>query len=92
MKQGHNHLSISMRHLNLTLPENLVTWVETQVATGRYADASDVLSDLIRAEQAYLDARDALAKELEAGEASGPSEASVRSIWDSIKTRHDLDG
>jgi antitoxin ParD1/3/4 len=91
MEHGHNHLSILMRHLTLTLPESLVTWVETQVATGRYADASDLLSDLIRVEQAHLDARDALARGPEAGQGSGPFKATVPGIGDGFKAKQGFD-
>jgi len=37
-----------MTTLNISMPPALQSWVETQVAQGRYADAADYLRDLVR--------------------------------------------
>lgn len=34
--------------MNISLPDQMKEWVEKQVATGRYADASDYVRDLVR--------------------------------------------
>jgi antitoxin ParD1/3/4 len=47
-----------MATMNISLPDQMKEWVEQQVATGRYANASDLMRDLIRnrQEQAIADA------------------------------------
>lgn len=40
-----------MTTLNISMPPALQSWVETQVAQGRYADAADYLRDLVRRDQ-----------------------------------------
>lgn len=40
-----------MATMNVSLPEPMKRWVEEQAAGGRYANASDVVRDLIRREQ-----------------------------------------
>lgn len=37
-----------MPTLNLSLPDQLKTWIARQIETGRYSSASDYLRDLIR--------------------------------------------
>ncbi|SFZ83612.1 antitoxin ParD1/3/4 [Devosia enhydra] len=45
-----------MATMNISLPDAMKAWVEAQVATGRYANASDLMRDLIRKEQGRADA------------------------------------
>lgn len=40
-----------MATMNISLPEQMKQWVEDQVATGRYANASDYIRDLVRQSQ-----------------------------------------
>lgn len=40
-----------MATMNISLPDAMKAWVEDQVATGRYANSSDVMRDLVRREQ-----------------------------------------
>ena len=40
-----------MATMNISLPAQMKAWVEAQTATGRYANTSDVVRDLIRQEQ-----------------------------------------
>jgi antitoxin ParD1/3/4 len=40
-----------MATMNISLPAAMKDWVEQQVATGRYANSSDVMRDLVRKEQ-----------------------------------------
>lgn len=37
--------------MNVSLPEAMRSWVETRVASGEYANASDYMRDLIRHDQ-----------------------------------------
>ena len=45
-----------MATMNISVPDEMKAWVEEQVASGRYAGASDVLRDLVRRAQEH-DAR-----------------------------------
>ena len=45
-----------MATMNISVPDAMKAWVEEQVATGRYANASDLMRDLIRKEQGRADA------------------------------------
>jgi len=40
-----------MATMNVSLPDAMKRWVEEQVETGRYANSSDVVRDLVRKEQ-----------------------------------------
>ena len=37
-----------MATMNISLPEKMGEWIDQQVASGRYANASDLMRDLIR--------------------------------------------
>ena len=43
-----------MATMNVSLPEAMKKWVNTQVKTGRYGNASDYVRDLIRRDQDQL--------------------------------------
>lgn len=78
-----------MATMNISLPDQMKEWVEQQVATGRYANASDVMRDLIRdrQEQAVADAE--LDAQILEGLRSGSSERSPEDIRQAIKAaRH----
>jgi antitoxin ParD1/3/4 len=66
-----------MATMNVSLPDPLKEWVDDRVKTGRYANASDYVRDLIRRDQ---EKRDALVRALIEGEESGTSRRSVRDI------------
>lgn len=40
-----------MATMNISLPDQMKEWIETRVASGRYANVSDFMRDLIREEQ-----------------------------------------
>ena len=40
-----------MATMNVSLPDKMKSWVERQAETGRYANASDYIRDLIRRDQ-----------------------------------------
>ena len=44
-----------MVSMSITLPDPMKDWVEDQAQTGRYADASDYIRDLIRQDQEQTD-------------------------------------
>lgn len=59
-----------MATMNISLPEQMKNWVEECVQSGRYANASDYVRDLIRKDHIKLEQ---LRQALIEGENSGPS-------------------
>jgi antitoxin ParD1/3/4 len=68
--------------MNVSLPEAMKAWVEAQAATGRYANASDYVRDLIRRDQERRDKIAAMQSLIDEGLASGWSEATPADIFD----------
>lgn len=66
-----------MATLNISITEDMREWVDQQVNSGRYANASDYLRDLIRTNQS---ATDAIRLALIEGEQSGESALSIDDI------------
>ena len=62
-----------MATMNVSLPDQMKKWVEEQVATGRYGNASDYMRDLVRRDQERLDARQKLQDLVDEALASGIS-------------------
>lgn len=60
-----------MTDLSFSLPSELQTWIEQQIAQGSYADAGDYLRDLIRRDLARTESVAHLRALIEEGEASG---------------------
>nr|WP_302504368.1 type II toxin-antitoxin system ParD family antitoxin [Geoalkalibacter halelectricus] len=56
--------------MNISLPDQMKSWVEECVKSGRYANASDYVRDLIRQDHMKLET---LRQALIQGENSGPS-------------------
>jgi antitoxin ParD1/3/4 len=81
----------TMATMNVSLPDLMKEWVEEQIKTGHYSNASDYVRDLIRRDQEYHDRRETLVKALITGENSGVSDRSLEDIWQSVKARHGLD-
>ena len=73
-----------MATMNVSLPDQMKTWVESQSQSGCYSNASDYVRDLIRRDQ---DHRHQLVEALIAGEQSGDSTLSVNEIWAKVKNR-----
>ena len=63
--------------MNISLPTELKTFVESQGATGQYANVSDYVRDIIRERQAAVDRLRAL---IEEGDASGDSPFTIDEI------------
>ncbi|MCJ2140738.1 type II toxin-antitoxin system ParD family antitoxin [Methylobacterium sp. E-066] len=69
-----------MASMNISLPAPMKAWVEEQAATGRYANASDYVRDLIRRDQERLAKIGELQRLIDEGLASGISGRSVDEI------------
>jgi len=46
-----------MATLNISIPDNMREWINSQIENGKYSSASDYMRDLVRADQRirYLD-------------------------------------
>jgi len=80
-----------MATMNVSLPDPMKAWVEAQVETGHFSNASDYVRDLIRRDQQDQAQRDALVRALVAGETSGISTRDIAGIWRDVKARHRVD-
>ncbi|WP_370639763.1 type II toxin-antitoxin system ParD family antitoxin [Asticcacaulis sp. AND118] len=60
-----------MATMNVSLPEPMKDWVEAQAGSGRYANASDYVRDLIRKDQERADKISAMQKLITEGLESG---------------------
>ena len=76
-----------MATMNVSLPEPMKAWVEAQTQTGRYANASDYVRDLIRRDQERAERIDALQKLIEEGLASGISDRGLDEILADARAR-----
>jgi antitoxin ParD1/3/4 len=74
-----------MTSLNISLPEPLREWIETQVKRGRYGNASEYLRDLIRRDQ-ERQAQDRLEDILLEGIKSGPVSYLTKRDWAELRT------
>lgn len=74
-----------MATMNLTLPDDLRLFVETQAAQDGCASPDEFLVKLIRTEQRRR-ATEALDGKLKAALANGPVEPMTRDDWESLET------
>jgi antitoxin ParD1/3/4 len=66
-----------MATLNISIPASMRKWIDRQVGTGEYANASDYMRDLIRHDQRQ---HETLKLALIEGERSGTSKKKVKDI------------
>ncbi len=79
-----------MATMNVSLPDEMKEWVEAMVASGRYANASDYVRDVIRKDQ---DKQEKIAhwKALIAeADANGMSELGLDEAFDALFAKHGL--
>jgi len=67
--------------MNISLPDPMKSWVENQSRSGRYANSSDYVRDLIRRDRQRAEARAVLQGAIDEGLASGPAEAMNREAF-----------
>ena len=70
-----------MATMNISLPDGMRSFIEEQVATGQFANASDFIRDAVRDR---MWSREALIAALEAGEASEDSDMAPRQAFDAF--------
>lgn len=74
-----------MATMNISLPAQMKAWVEAQSADGRYANSSDYVRDLIRADQVRIDKIAHMQKLIDEGRASGISDKTPRQIFEAAR-------
>ncbi|PRY84672.1 type II toxin-antitoxin system ParD family antitoxin [Donghicola tyrosinivorans] len=60
-----------MGTMNISLPDQMKSWVEDQSKSGRYANSSDYVRDLIRRDRARVEAVAEIQAAVDAGLSSG---------------------
>jgi antitoxin ParD1/3/4 len=74
-----------MATMNISLPDPMKAWVEEQAKSGRYANTSDVVRDLIRREQIKAEKIANMQRLIDEGRASGISDRTPRQIFEDVK-------
>ncbi len=69
-----------MATMNISLPDQMKAWVEEQAKSGRYANASDVVRDLIRQEQVKAEKITHMQKLIDEARAGGISDMTMADI------------
>lgn len=70
-----------MATMNVSLPDQMKDWVEAQTETGRYANASDYVRDLIRRDQERNDKIAAMQRFVDDGLKSGIGNRSTGALF-----------
>ena len=70
-----------MGTMNISLPDPMKSWVEDQAKSGRYANSSDYVRDLIRRDRARAEAVTELQAAIDDGLSSGPATALDREAF-----------
>jgi antitoxin ParD1/3/4 len=74
-----------MATMNVSLPAKMKEWVEEQAATGRFANASDYVRDLIREDQERAKAIAEIQLLIDEGIESGISDMTVEDIRQKVR-------
>lgn len=76
-----------MTSMNVSLPEQMKSWVEGKIDAGQYHNASEYIRDLIRKDQAETEKTLAFRAAIEIGRNSGVDDRSVDEIFVEAKTK-----
>ncbi len=79
-----------MATMNVSLPDAMKDWVETQTRTGRYANASDYIRDLVHHDRERQEKIARLKALVDDGLASGIYEGTMEDIMDEARARNGL--
>jgi len=74
--------------MNISLPDQMKSWVEAQTEDGRFGNASDYVRDLIRRDQERQGKIHMLQRLIDAGLQSGISPRGLEEILADARTRH----
>ncbi|MCC0016459.1 MAG: type II toxin-antitoxin system ParD family antitoxin [Rhodobiaceae bacterium] len=75
-----------MATMNVSLPDPMKEWVAAQAVSGRYANVSDYVRDLIRRDQERAGKIAAMQALVDEGLASGPGSRSMDALLQAAKT------
>lgn len=75
-----------MATMNISLPAQMKQWVEEQAASGRYANASDVVRDLIRREQIKAEKIANMQRLVDEARAGGYSDKTPREVFEDVRS------
>jgi antitoxin ParD1/3/4 len=78
---------IAMATMNVSLPDQMKAWVETQAESGRYGNASDYVRDLIRRDQERQDKIAEFQRLVDEGRASGTGNRTLSDIRQGARNR-----
>ena len=76
-----------MATMNISLPTPMKDWVEAQAESGRYANSSDYVRDLIRKDQDRAGKIASMQRLVDEGMASGVSDKSGDAIFAAAQAR-----
>ena len=76
-----------MATMKVSVPASMQEWVETQIETGRYADASEYVRDLIRRDQERSSKIAAMQRFVDEGLKSGVSTGSSDALFSAALAR-----
>jgi antitoxin ParD1/3/4 len=76
-----------MATMNISLPDQMKAWVEAQSEGGRYANSSDYVRDLIRADQVRAEKIAHMQRLIDEARASGISPRTIEDIRAEAKAR-----
>ncbi|MBX5105840.1 type II toxin-antitoxin system ParD family antitoxin [Rhizobium lentis] len=76
-----------MATMNVSLPDPMKEWVEAQTKTGRYANASDYVRDLIPKDQERNDKIAAMQRFIDEGLESGTGSRSKDDLFEAARAR-----
>lgn len=74
-----------MTTINVTLPEAMKNWIETQVKMNSYGNSSDLVRDLIRRDMERVEKIAHMQALVTEGINSGVSKSSAEEIWKQAK-------
>lgn len=74
-----------MATMNISLPDQMKSWVESRSEDGRYSNSSDYVRDLIRRDQTRAEKIANMQKLVDEARAGGMSKRTPKEIFDEIK-------
>lgn len=74
-----------MATMNISLPDQMKTWVEGRSDDGRYANSSDYVRDLIRQDQINAEKIANMQRLVDEARAGGFSDRTPRQIFEDVK-------
>ena len=77
-----------MATMNISLPEQMKAWAESQADNGKYSNTSDYVRDLIRRDQERSEKIAAMQAKIDEGMASGVSPYTVSDIFVMARAEH----